>query len=34
MKRYLELVPDAKNADFARNKMYLWEVKAKENGVR
>jgi hypothetical protein len=30
MKRYLELVPDAANAKAAREKMYLWEVKAKE----
>ncbi len=30
MKRYLELVPDAKNANAAREKMYLWEEKAKE----
>jgi hypothetical protein len=30
MKRYLLLVPDAANAKAAREKMYLWEVKAKE----
>jgi tetratricopeptide (TPR) repeat protein len=30
MKRYLELVPDAANAKAAREKMYLWEEKAKE----
>jgi tetratricopeptide (TPR) repeat protein len=30
MKRYLELVPGAGNAKFAREKMYLWEEKAKE----
>lgn len=30
MKRYLELVPDAANAKTAREKMYLWEIKAKE----
>jgi tetratricopeptide (TPR) repeat protein len=30
MKRYLELVPDAKNANAAREKMYLWKGKAKE----
>jgi tetratricopeptide (TPR) repeat protein len=30
MKRYLELEPDAANAKAARGKMYLWEVKAKE----
>jgi hypothetical protein len=30
MKRYLELVPDAANAKAALEKMYLWEVKAKE----
>jgi tetratricopeptide (TPR) repeat protein len=30
MKRYLLLVPDAKNAKAAREKMYLWEEKAKE----
>ncbi len=30
MKRYLELVPNAKNATTAREKMYLWEGKAKE----
>ncbi len=30
MKRYLELVPDAANAKVAREKMYLWEEKAKE----
>ena len=30
MKRYLELVPDATNAKTAREKMYLWEEKAKE----
>jgi tetratricopeptide (TPR) repeat protein len=30
MKHYLELVPDAANAKAAREKMYLWEGKAKE----
>lgn len=30
MKRYLELVPGAPNAKAAREKMYLWEEKAKE----
>ena len=30
MKYYLELVPDAKNAGFAQEKIYLWEGKAKE----
>lgn len=30
MKRYLELVPDAKNANAAREKIYLWKGKAKE----
>jgi hypothetical protein len=30
MKCYLELEPDAKNAKAAREKMYLWEGKAKE----
>jgi tetratricopeptide (TPR) repeat protein len=32
MKRYLELVPDANDAKFARENMYLWEVKAEEAG--
>ena len=32
MKRYLELVPDAKDAEEARDQMYLWEGKAKEAG--
>ena len=30
MKNYLALVPDAKNAQALRDKMYLWEVKAGE----
>ena len=30
MRCYLELVPDAQNAKAAREKMYLWEGKAKE----
>src|SRR5208337_72988 len=30
MKHYLELVPDAKDANAAREKMYLWEGKAQE----
>ncbi len=30
MKHYLELVPDAKNANIGREKMYLWEGKAEE----
>ncbi len=30
MKRYLELAPDAANAKFAREKLYLWEGKANE----
>ncbi len=30
MKRYLELLPDAGNANAAREKILLWEVKAKE----
>lgn len=30
MRRYLELVPDAKDAKEAREKIYLWEGKAKE----
>jgi tetratricopeptide (TPR) repeat protein len=33
MKRYLELVPDAKNAKAAREEMYLWEGKGKELGT-
>jgi tetratricopeptide (TPR) repeat protein len=32
MKCYLELVPDAANAKTSREKMYLWEMKAKERG--
>jgi tetratricopeptide (TPR) repeat protein len=32
MKRYLELVHDAGDARRAREKMYLWEMKAKERG--
>jgi hypothetical protein len=32
MKRYLELVPDAPNAKATREKLYLWEMKAKERG--
>lgn len=30
MKRFLELTPDAKDAKVAREKMFLWETKAKE----
>jgi len=30
MKCYLQLVPDAANAEAAREKIYLWEGKAKE----
>ncbi len=30
MKRYLELVPNAQNATAAREKIYIWEEKAKE----
>lgn len=30
MKRYLELVPDARNAETVREKIYLWEGKANE----
>jgi hypothetical protein len=32
MKRYLVLVPDGPNATAAREKMCLWEEKAKEAG--
>ncbi len=31
MKRYLELCPDAPEADAARQEMYIWEEKAKES---
>jgi hypothetical protein len=34
MKRYLELVPDGEFAKVARDKMYLWEGKAKEAEAR
>lgn len=30
MKHYLELVPEAKNAEAARERIYLWEEKAKD----
>lgn len=33
MKRYLELVPNARDAREAREKMYLWEGKAREAGM-
>ena len=34
MKRYLELVPNAKDAREAREKVYLWEGKAKEAATK
>ena len=33
MKRYLELYPDAKDAQAARDKLYLWEEKIKNAGM-